>query len=195
MLGRFKGKVVSAGITSYVDKKDGQTKPRFVVKVQCITGPNDKDAQGKQVQSFIREWSATYVEGDNRKYTDEALMLLGYLYGDEGFADFDDIVNGWNSEAEFEAVVHEEPGKDQNGNEKMFEKIKSIWRSNSTEVKNALAKDDVVNVMKGLSLPSGHAAAMRERIKEKNGGKLPGKKPAEQKVSTDASFASDDIPF
>lgn len=195
MLGRFKGKVVSAGITSYVDKRDGQTKPRFVLKIQCIPGPNDK-VDGKAVLPFIREWSATYVEGDNRKYTDEALMTAGYLYGDEGFADFDDLKNGWNEAAEFEVVVHEEEGKDQDGNPKMFEKIKSIWGLRSTEVKNALAKDDVVNVMKGLQLPTGHAAAMRERIKEKNGGKLPEKKAADQTApAQDASFASDDIPF
>lgn len=195
MLGRFKAQVVSAGIRTYTDKKDGKTKPQFVVKLKCLPGQDQKDDQGKQVQPFIREWTGTYNEGDNQMYTDEALMRMGYLWAEDNFIDFDDLANGWNSEASFEAVIDERDGVDQQGNAKKFEFVKSIWEVASTEIKNKLAKNDVVNVMSGLQLPSGKAAAMREKVKAKNGGKMPEKKADPAPQQNNASFAADDIPF
>lgn len=195
MLGRFEGKVVSAGITTY--KKDGVDKPRFVVKIQCIPKPDQKDGEGKQVNPFVREFSTTYVEGDNQMYADEAFMRMGYMWTEENFADFSDI-SRWNPDAKFEAVIHEEDGVDKDGNPKKFEKVKSIWEVQSYEVKNALAQDQVVNIMAGLSLPQGKSAAMREKIKEKNGGKMPEPKPKTETApagQADNSFAADDIPF
>jgi hypothetical protein len=196
MLGRFKAQVVSAGVTTY--QKDGQTKPRFVVKVKCIPSPDQKDAQGKQAHPFIREWSGTYNEGDNQKYTDEAIVRMGYLYQEDNFADFDDLANAWNADAAFEVVIDERPGQEGTPNAgKMFEFVKSIWEVQSTEIKNAIAKDQVVSVMAGLTLP-GHAAAMREKIKAKNGGKMPEKKVAHDVSGSQpnpAPFAQDDIPF
>lgn len=201
MLGRFKAKVVSAGIRTY--QKDGQTKPQFAVKLQCIPSPEQKNEQGNQAHPFIREWTGTYNEGDNQKYTDEALLRMGYLYQEDNFVDFDDLHNGWNAEAAFEVVIDQREGKDaqgniqtnQDGSPKMFEYVKSVWEVQSTEIKNAIAKDQVVSIMSGLTLP-GHSAAMREKIKQKNGGKMPEKKPASTQAQTnDASFAADDIPF
>lgn len=188
MLGRFKAQVVSAGIRTY--QKDGQTKPQFVVKVKCLPTAEQKDDQGKAILPFIRDWTGTYNEGDNQKYTDEALLRLGYLYSEDAFADFDDLVNGWNAEAQFEVVIDERAGTGENS-EKMFEFVKSVWEVRSTEIKNAIAKDQVVSVMSGLTMP-GHAAAMREKIKAKNGGKMPEKKKEEVPAST---FVDDSIPF
>lgn len=187
-LGRFKAQVVSAGLRTY--QKDGQTKPQFVVKLKCLPTPEQKDEDGKPIHPFMREWTGTYNEGDNQKYTDEALMRMGYLYSEDGFVDFDDLKNAWNTEAAFEVVIDEKAGVGEQS-EKMFEFVKSVWEVASTDIKNAIAKEQIVTVMSGLTLP-GHAAAMREKIKAKNGGKMPEKKKEE---TASASFADDTIPF
>lgn len=196
MLGRFKAQVVSAGIRTY--QKDGQTKPQFAVKLRLTPSPEQKNDQGQQAHPFIREWTGTYNEGDNRMYTDEALMRMGYLYQDDNFADFDDLINGWNPDAVFEAVIDEREGTTPETAGKFFEYVKSIWEVQSTEIKNALAKDAVVNVMAGLQLGPGHAANMRDKIKSKNNGQMPKPKGTTTQTSAqthDASFAADDIPF
>lgn len=193
MLGRFKAQVVSAGMRTYTDKKDGKTKPQLVVKLKCIPSPEQKNEQGNPAHPFIRDWTGTYNEGDNQKYTDEALMRMGYLYQEDKFIDFDDVLNAWNADAAFEVVIDEKAGTTPDTADKMFEYVKSIWEVASTEIKNAIAKDQVAHVMDGLVLP-GHAAAMREKIKAKNGGKMPEKK-ASAPQQNDTSFAADDIPF
>lgn len=194
MLGRFKAQVVSAGIRTY--QKDGKSKPQFVVKLKCIPSPDQKNEQGNPAHPFMRDWTGTYNEGDNQKYTDEALVRMGYLYSEDGFIDFDDLHNGWNTDANFEVIIDEKAGTGDQS-DKMFEFVKSIWEVASKEIKNAIAKDQVVTVMAGLTLP-GHAAAMREKIMMKNGGKMPAKKaaPQSESITSDASFAADDyIPF
>lgn len=190
-LGRFKAQVVSAGLRTY--QKDGQTKPQFVVKLKCLPTPEQKDEDGKPIHPFMREWTGTYNEGDNQKYTDEALMRMGYLYSEDGFVDFDDLKNAWNTEAAFEVVIDHRAGNTPETSEKMFEFVKSVWEVASTDIKNAIAKEQIVTVMSGLTLP-GHAAAMREKIKAKNGGKMPEKK-KDETITSDATFAADDIPF
>jgi hypothetical protein len=195
MLGKFKAEIISAGIRSYV--KDGVTRPQFCVKLRIIPGP---DSAGKEQASFIREWTGTYNEGDNRKYTDEALMQMGYLYQAENFADFEDLESGWTKN-DFDAVIDERAGQAGTPNaDKMFEYVKSIWGPSSTDIKNALAKDAVVNIMAGLQIPQGHAAMMREKIKEKNNGQAPkaGAGPAKAEVTKAAEakkFADEDVPW